>query len=315
MSVRAAAVALVGLALAGCAVPSGGAQPWAAATVAVEGPDLPDAPEAVAALRRSIDASRSVSYEAVVRVSGPRQQSPRTVVHQSGIGTYSGPHGGSGSQFVPDGDGAALHRTLDILLARFGVNVEGKDRVLGRSATVVVAADASGVVRARFWLDRKTGLLIRRDVFNRSGDVVRSTSYEELNLQARQLPAADVSVSPEPTLDDVAVARLRSEGWVCPEALPGGLELAGADESGNGAVHLIYSDGIEVVSLFVQRGRLDSSMPGMAREVRHGGTVLHSADGAPTWSWTTSGSVVTLITEAPDDVVDRVIAALPPEAA
>ena len=64
--------------------------------------------------------------------------------------------------------------------------------------------------------------------------------------------------------------RLRDEGWVCPEALPGGLELVAAMETTSRAVHLVFSDGIDIVSLFTQ--------PGLAVETKSDQSPVTAAD-------------------------------------
>ena len=61
------------------------------------------------------------------------------------------------------------------------------------------------------------------------------------------------------------LASLAGQGWQVPGSLPGGLPLyaaASAKTTSGEVVDLEYSDGLNVVSLFVQRGTLAASMPG-----------------------------------------------------
>jgi sigma-E factor negative regulatory protein RseB len=111
------------------------------------------------------------------------------------------------------------------------------------------------------------------------------------------------------------VGRLRAEGWVCPQALPGGLTFVSADETDGGAVHMVYSDGLDVVSLFVQKGRLDPQrMNGMTSASMAGGTVFSVEGDSPTVVWSSQGSVLTLMSDLPKSAVNRIVAAIPPDA-
>lgn len=313
------AAALSVLAVAACSSPSGGAQPWSAATVAVAPVDLPDDAAAVALLRRAAERATSLSFEGVTMTSAAGGGAERVaVLHVPGSGTMvSAEDTGMGQVFPEAGEHLSLTaslRFLDILVARFAVVVAGDGQALSRPADVVEARDGRDRVAARFWVDRRSGLMVKREIIDLGSGAVRSAEFVSLQVPATRSLGVSRSSSPDPTLDPVAVARLRSEGWVCPEGLPGGLVLVTADEADAGAVHLVYSDGLDIVSLFVQRGRLDpGAMPDMAREVRSGGVVLSDDSVTPTWVWGTSGSVVTLMTDAPAATVEKIIAALPPD--
>ena len=205
-----------------------------------------------------------------------------------------------------------------MLVSQFAVRVAGDGSVMGRPADVVNVQDASSRTVAKFWVDRRTGLMVKRELIDVSTGRTRTVEFIRLRVPARPASAAVAAAAEVPSeggnLDAVAVTRLRSEGWVCPEALPGGLSFVSADEMACGAVHLVYSNGLDVVSLFVQRGRLDpSSMPDLTAETRSGGTVLRPKDGGATWVWSSQGSVLTLMTDAPEATADRIIAALTPE--
>ena len=310
--------------LSACATSSQGAAPWAAATVVAAPVDLPDDDAAVALLRQSASVAVSTSFEGVTATltSDRPVAVQESVVHIPGRGTLTSSVDGSDGQLVPDGSvDSGLSgglRYLDVLVSQFAVRVAGDGSVMGRPADVVNVQDASSRTVAKFWVDRRTGLMVKRELIDVSTGRTRTVEFIRLRVPARPASAAVAAAAEVPSeggnLDAVAVTRLRSEGWVCPEALPGGLSFVSADEMASGAVHLVYSNGLDVVSLFVQRGRLDpSSMPDLTAETRSGGTVLRPKDGGATWVWSSQGSVLTLMTDAPEATADRIIAALTPE--
>ena len=77
-------------------------------------------------------------------------------------------------------------------------------------------------------------------------------------------------------------------------------------------VHLAYSDGLATVSVFEQRGRLDDAGLDGFRQVRLGGGTVHVRDGVPAQLvWMSDDTVFTVVTDAPDETVAAVVAALP----
>mgnify|MGYP001157633628 CR=1 FL=1 len=134
-------------------------------------------------------------------------------------------------------------------------------------------------------------------------------------------------------LEGAELAALREQGWPVPGALPGRLTLydarrpapgspggeqagtAGVTSPKNGAgdvVHLSYSDGLAAVSVFVQRGTLDEkAFRGWRRTTARGRTVFRR-DSLQHWAvWERDGYVFTVLTDAPADTADLVVAALP----
>ena len=311
-------------ALCSCSASAPGAAPWAAATVVAAPVDLPDDAAAIALLRQSAAAAVSTSFEGVTATLTSDQPVAvqQTVVHIPGRGTLTAALDGSDGHLVPDGSVnagfAGSVRYLDVLVSRYAVRVAGDGTVMGRPADEVQVQDSSARTVARFWVDRRTGLMVKRELIDTATGRTRTVEFVRLRTPARAMATAVVAATPAPsegtTLDDVAVTRLRAEGWVCPEALPGGLSFVSADELTSGAVHMVYSDGLDVVSLFVQRGRLDpQSMPELAAQSRSGGTVLRPKDGTATWVWATQGSVLTMMTDAPNSTAEHIIEALPPD--
>jgi hypothetical protein len=107
---------------------------------------------------------------------------------------------------------------------------------------------------------------------------------------------------------------LRAQGWPLPGPLPGGLALLGAREDNTAAgpvVDLDYSDGLSLVSVFLQRGHLQSRLAGWSRMALGGSPVYADGAGGQAFVWSAHGFVYTLVAAAPPQTVAQVVAALP----
>ena len=96
-----------------------------------------------------------------------------------------------------------------------------------------------------------------------------------------------------------------------PGSLPGGLPLyaaASTKTTSGEVVDLEYSDGLYVVSLFVQRGTLAANMPGW-QPVRVDGQQAFVSGHSVTWA--AAGFVYTMIADAPPQTVTQVVGTLP----
>lgn len=214
-----------------------------------------------------------------------------------------------------DGDAVAL------LSRHYSLTAGGRAHVAGRPADVVEArrpGSASDVtadpVVARFWLDRATGLVLRREVYDRKGHRVRASAFVDVTVRegtGNGSSRTSPSRSPWPsTLDVTALRRLRTSGWDCPSELPGPLPLVDARRGGAGGaiVHLSYADGIASISLFQQRGHLDrEQLRGYRRESVEGRDVWVRAELPRRVVWSRGGIVYTVVADAPERTVDRAV--------
>ncbi len=107
------------------------------------------------------------------------------------------------------------------------------------------------------------------------------------------------------------VASLAKRGVRLPGTVLVGLPLYAAAWSGTGAgqvTDLEYSDGLSVISLFVQRGTLAASMTGW-EPLRLDGIRVYVSGHSVTWAG--RGEVYTMIADAPPQTVAEAVAALP----
>jgi negative regulator of sigma E activity len=208
---------------------------------------------------------------------------------------------------------------VGVLAAHYSLAVEGSDAVAGRPVDVVVAsrpgsgpADASAA--ARFWLDRQSGLVLRREVYDARGRTTRASAFVKVDVGSGWVGTAAGRAAWSATIDPATLRRMRAKGWDCPDVLPGPLALVDARRGGTGAgiVHLSYSDGIANVSVFEQPGRLDEDA--LARQERQtvaGHQVWVSGDVPRRLVWTSGRTVYTVVADAPERTVEQVVAALP----
>ena len=238
-------------------------------------------------------------------------------------------------------DGPAAPSLLDagaigLITRLYALTPAGTARVAGREVAVVEArrsrpgggaadddAAPAGPVSARFWLDRETGLVLRREVYDRGGRLTRASAFVDLTVTPRaeaagdRLPPAPQERAGWPALDDAAVARMRTAGWTCPASLPGPMPLVDArrgtpgDGGGTDTLHLSYADGIASVSVFQQPGRLDEDRLTGYRRDRVGGHQVWVRDAVPRRVvWTADGRVYTIVADAPPRTVAAAVRTL-----
>ena len=161
---------------------------------------------------------------------------------------------------------------------------------------------------------------LRREVYDTSAQLTSEDAFVQVQFgsPAAQPGAAGNGGSQQKTAwakADVPaklVSGLNGSGWHLPAGLPGGLPLYAAARSQTDmgqVVCLGYSDGLSVVSLFVQRGTLSAKMAGWA-PVDLSGHVVYVAGHSITWAG--HGFVYTVIADAPPQTVKQVVASLPP---
>jgi hypothetical protein len=211
-------------------------------------------------------------------------------------------------------------RLLRLLAAHYALSVAGTSTCAGRPVDVVEARQpADGLIAGRFWIDSGTSLLLRRETFDRSGRLIRSSAFTTLTVDPPTVAVVAASAVASDRLDAAALDALRRDGWQIPVALAGDLELFDArmrTHSGERVLHLSYSDGLVTLSLFAQRGRLGSAkMPGFSRQKVSGSPVWMQPSSPARVVWGGGGRVFTLVSDAPPETVRAAVTVLPHERA
>ncbi|TAL26545.1 MAG: hypothetical protein EPN99_00160 [Frankiales bacterium] len=304
MSLRRLLVVAVGAGVALAGMPA-----LAAVDPGREAPEIAEA-HAVALLERAAQAGRRLTYSGTQYVATWRPGTSWSAL----VDLEHDPVRGSVATDGTSAAGAVLDpRMLARLADSYSLAVSGTGRCAGRSATIVEARRADGALAGRFWVDRETGVLLRREVYD-AGRRVRSSAFLDLSVSPSSPDAPVLAMAARTGAERpsaAAVAHLRSAGWHVPERLPEGFRLFETRRDGE-VLHLAYTDGLSTLSLFAQEGRLGTAtFAGFARE---------SVGGRPVWIhraapervvWSGGGVVWTLVSDAPDPAVQAVVAALP----
>ena len=285
-------------------------------------------------LRQAAKASQEVSYEGVQAVSstGPAGTEHRVVEveHSADSGTRFHEPDGAGEVQVRTADSSEWPdpgaRALDTLEHNYRVVRAGTGEVSGRPAALVEAVRADGTTAGRFWIDDETGLPLRRMTLDPLGRVVHFSEFTEFRVVDGAAGAAGAGPAPDPwgdRLDEGELRELRADGWTAPDRLSWNYRLVDARtkvKPSGPVVHLSYSDGLSVISVFVEHGRLGSEMHGTGQGMRavqgDGGTVYMGGVGQQRRMWEAEEYVYTMLADAPPDAVAAAAASLPgPDAA
>ena len=132
-------------------------------------------------------------------------------------------------------------------------------RIVDRPTTVIVARDRDGRVRARLYVDRATGLLLRREVLDTQGRTVHEVTFVALSNVDSTAPGqatADHAAAPTSSAANDRLTKV-PDGYVAPSSAGEGFHLVARYRQGGGVVQLFYSDGLFNVSVFEQPGELD----------------------------------------------------------
>jgi len=272
-------------------------------------------------------AGQATSYEGVETMSESGLSGTFTAVsevwHSGGGQTLVQ----TGSTVFYDTDGRSPEGVFGLtkdLVAQLGKHYvaafAGTGSTLGRPVVVVQVYRFDGSLAARYWLDRQTLVPLRRELFDTSDRVVSEDAFVKVRFgEVPSRPAAAAPAAKQPagpawvaaTSPAKVIATLSAQGWHLPQALPGGLPLYAAAWRGTGTgqvVDLEYSDGLYVVSLFLQHGSLAAQMPGWRPVVLNGRQVFVSGHSV---TWAGSGAVYTVIADAPPLTVAQAVVALP----
>jgi len=206
---------------------------------------------------------------------------------------------------------------FSLLRANFLIEYSGAGTAAGRVARIVEVRRHDGSLAARYWLDSVTGLPLRREMFDEGGNLVNEGAFINLSVgqpapgpapsQAAQAWSADAARM-------AALPSLRQEGWPLPARVDGDMSLVGVsrDQAKSGVVvDASYSDGLSVVSVFMQRGQLVGALPGWRAAQVRGLPVYSSEPDHRSLAWSADGVVYTVISDAPPASVDLIVAQLP----
>jgi len=179
--------------------------------------------------------------------------------------------------------------------------------VAGREATVVVARDDDGHVRARFAIDRERGQLLRREVLDRHGRVVHSVGFVKIVIGSitPAVPATPKDAPAAPEALDTAPG-----GYLAPDEIDG-YRLLGVYQHADGLMQMYYGDGVFTLSLFEQTGTIDwESLPIGGADVADLRDRAYVTAVGTVVVWQQGELVCTIVGDGPRDVVAKAVADL-----
>jgi sigma-E factor negative regulatory protein RseB len=273
-------------------------------------------------------ACRDTAFSAVLvsRSWGPTgtRVSMAEIWHRPGGQTVAQPVNGASvgqdaaaSAAQPAASASVMISAEQLMLLRSGYVLEyaGQGSADGRPAVMIAVERPDGTLAARYWLDGQTKLPLRRQLFDDHARLVSDVSFTDLRIGPGSLggmPA--VGALPwNRQLSPAGVMALRGRGWPLPVELPNQMMLFAGSETASTSdpvIGLSYSDGLSVISLFVQRGALPGAMAGWHRIEVAGHDAYASDSDDQTIAWSSGGYVFTVVADAPAATVDQVFVAL-----
>jgi sigma-E factor negative regulatory protein RseB len=278
-------------------------------------------------LEIAAQSARTRSWEGVQHIVSVRDGHPTFTVlrlsHVPGGGhlmTVVTPQTADGADVAVDQPSDS--HMLSLLAEHYDLSVVGQEVCTGRRAVVVEArrrgVSGPAAVAGRFWLDTASHLVLKREVLDTAGSVIRSAAFVQMSTgkpasTAKQVPQVPVHPSGE-LLSTDALTDLAEQGWPVPRTITSAsFDLFEARLHEGGAtpvLQLSYSDGLSSLSLFVQRGWLGGDPVGTARSL--GGGTVWIEQGAPERVvWSGGEFTWTLVSDAASETVSEAVQALP----
>ncbi len=267
-------------------------------------------------LQLAADAARSRSWTGTQYVgtwrAGAQTSAVLDVQHEPGRGTRTQGADGRTAIGTPELD----ERLVALLARHYELAVAGAGRCAGRGTQVVEARRAgvtgAGAVAGRFWVDRDSALVLRREVYDGGGRRLTSSAFVDVQVERAVTvlqPAQDVALATPAELADAGV-----DGWEPPSTLSG-LDLFDSrvrEHDGGQVLQLAYSDGLSTLSVFAQPGELGGEPgSGFSAERRHGARVWVQRGSPERAVWTGRDHVFTLVSDADPAAVHAAVDALP----
>jgi sigma-E factor negative regulatory protein RseB len=160
---------------------------------------------------------------------------------------------------------------LDSLRAHYHLEVLGDDRVAGQMARVVAITPRDAYRYGyRFWIGKQSKMMLKSALIGVDGEAIEQVMFTRLGL-GRQVAEADL----EPSLSGQEYSWYRQSGDKPPAAagtgmpawkvqhMPGGFHMTNYQQrrmrpDSAGAEHLVFSDGLATVSVYVETVAGDS---------------------------------------------------------
>jgi sigma-E factor negative regulatory protein RseB len=198
---------------------------------------------------------------------------------------------------------------LDALLEHYQLEVLGDDRVAGHMARIVAITPRDAFRYGyRFWIGKDSKMLLKSDLTGVDGKAIEQVMFTRLGI-GRRIAEADL----EPSLSGKEFSWYRQSGARPPTAagagmpawkvqrLPGGFRMTDYQRrrmrpDSSGAEHLVFSDGLATVSVYVETVTGDSEPLGG----------LSSMGAVNAYGAVADGHQITVVGEVPAATVEMI---------
>ncbi|WP_374603664.1 MucB/RseB C-terminal domain-containing protein [Arenimonas sp.] len=218
-----------------------------------------------------VDAGRE--RERVVALSGPPREVIRDGSRVMWIGTGNAPVAYDMGQAGRWSEALAVSEAAG--LAGYRARLGNDGRVAGHAVQRIdVLATDRWRYGYRLWLEKRSGLPLRMDLLDGEGQSIEQVAFTDIRLGRRPadadlVPSAPASVEPVSSLPPGRSVPAR---WKVPVPPPG-FRLRAVRPLPDEGAHLLYSDGLASVSVYVER--VDRGLRGESRRQR-GAVNVHS---------------------------------------
>ena len=202
---------------------------------------------------------------------------------------------------------ALLPERLQALTEFYSIRKADTERIAGYDSQALVLEPKDGLRYGhKLWADAETGLLLKARMLNEGNRVVEQFTFTELRIGSgvtREMVAPSYNVrSPEWRMDRFAHNKLSNveSGWTVTQFPAGFRKIMEMRRSKLGSsvpvTHLVYSDGLAAVSIFIE--------PAATRSKIHEG--LSQQGAINIYIRTVQDQVVTVLGEAPASTVMQI---------
>ena len=268
-------------------------------------------------LERAREAAQTQSFEGVVVVEwrdGRQRHSEQVPVRGAGgILRFGDEVVGAGARRMVHGaDGWLSLWGHDVVTlgpsptTKYRLGLEPGVAVAGRP-TDMVAVQLVGAnrPRERLFVDRQSGLVLRRELLDAHGAAYRSVAFTTIS-SAAPIEVAAAGSPPAARSSEPTPARHLKAPYKLKDRIGPGYRRVGAYRT-KGMVHQFFSDGLHGLSVFEQRGHLKeggaglTGGPGRGRPVEIAGRTMRAYSGSVGEAvvWESDGVVYTAVTDAP----------------
>jgi sigma-E factor negative regulatory protein RseB len=199
-----------------------------------------------------------------------------------------------------------LPESIDQLVNNYAFSILGQDRVAGRE-TWVVSIKPKDAYRYgyRFWIDQKTHFLLKSELKNRTGLLLEQVMFTQLKIldsipdEMLKPSISGAGFTWHNNSQDVGQLDADTEKWSV-GWMPAGFtknkqELYPTSDQKRAVEHMVYSDGLAMVSIFIEKMEIGSGMS----------AGFSKMGGINTYAKTANGYQVTAVGEVPQATVQK----------